>query len=1136
MARLGDNLIYFVPYQQWYRPTTVTLTATATTGGIASPVVNVILPSCTNTGIRYYDLDNPFLTTLFNPFYPNFVVEYFKNSSLPANYVGYADNINFVLPWTGDSQILSMPQRNNTFTTLVFQGYFAPTLTGVWNFTLFSNDDVTDIWMGPEAYSDWQTSNRLLRGTRGNINSYVANFLAGQYIPLTIVYANGPQTGALQLGITGPDNVYRNSTAGLFKWPSCAGDSFIKYPVNSPSPAPSSTTTITSGSVAFTSVVPTTIGGIATQVAIVGVPTPSTTTITSGSVAFTSIVPTTISGVATQVAVVGVPTPTCTATGLTYNAYTNPFLYPVGAGAADPSYSGFNATYFNGLPASSVLYSGATNNISFNVPAAGGNLYGSPRTFIQTAIVYTGYFVPPVSGTYRLGFSSTDDVGYLWMGLPASAGTWGENNWNVRSTFFAPSTATVSQNFIAGQLYPIVIAVANGGGDGGLQFGIVTPAGSTVTDTTGYFLQPSCSTSGLTLATVQPSTGPGTPSRITITSGSVAFTSTVPTTISGVATQVAIVGVPALSTITITSGASLFTSTSTATVAGVATNVAVVVQPQTPFHIYVTDFSSNVYGYLDLNSSPVLAGTYNVSNTTFAGSSLFYLDAATGQLAASPASGSITQPLYSVQTAGSPNSPLLFSTNQPTANTPVLVGQWPDGTLRLANTANVAQAASLCNGLLFVQPAVTAGCTQVVLSPVYNAVNYTTVTVTSGPTPATRTYGPAGTLVSSGGTVTDFVPAPTCTATGLAYAAYTNPFTGGATNTNPYYTNYNATFFNSAVVGPALYSGVTNNINFNFGTGAGTLYGTPRTLAQTSLVYRGYFRTPSTGTYALNFPLSTLDDIAYVWMGGAVANNTWGESNWNLRATYNVVRGGSLTQNFIAGQLYPIVIEYGNAPGGAVLQINIVTPSGVTVTDTTGYFVQPSCASSGSSIGSSSVDITTCSATGIEWSLHTNAVLGGSTILSPNYSLFVPELYNGATSPPTLAGGIVGNIQLGIAAPATAATLYNQGPYDMTQKAIIFRGYFAANVTGTWTFTFANPDEAAYMWLGPNAVSTWSKANANLFGSLNGAIGTYTISLTAGTLYPIRMVMANAGGAMSFTLQTTDPLNVTLVGHDQMTD
>lgn len=215
-------------------PLPTTLTATETISGIPSRIVEVIEPTCTNAGLRYYELANPYDTTIGNPFYPKYILDYFNNATLTANYVGYADDINFVLPWAGPSTILSMPQRANTASTLVFQGYFAPPTSGTWTFTLFSIDDVADMWMGQNAYTGWNTANRLLRGTRGNINAFTGYFAANEYIPITIVYANGPQTGTLQLGITDPVGAYRNSTEGLFKWPACAGDRFLKYPVVTP--------------------------------------------------------------------------------------------------------------------------------------------------------------------------------------------------------------------------------------------------------------------------------------------------------------------------------------------------------------------------------------------------------------------------------------------------------------------------------------------------------------------------------------------------------------------------------------------------------------------------------------------------------------------------------------------------------------------------------------------------------------------------------------------------------------------------------------------------------------------------------------------------------------------------------------
>ncbi|RYF33717.1 MAG: hypothetical protein EOO38_29990, partial [Cytophagaceae bacterium] len=101
-------------------------------------------------------------------------------------------------------------------------------------FTLQSIDKVANMWQGNDAYTNWGLSNQLWRGTRGNINSYTAYFTAGQLVPIKLLWANGPQTGCLQLGITDLTGLHYNSTAGLFKWPNCAVDNLSQYPIVAP--------------------------------------------------------------------------------------------------------------------------------------------------------------------------------------------------------------------------------------------------------------------------------------------------------------------------------------------------------------------------------------------------------------------------------------------------------------------------------------------------------------------------------------------------------------------------------------------------------------------------------------------------------------------------------------------------------------------------------------------------------------------------------------------------------------------------------------------------------------------------------------------------------------------------------------
>lgn len=83
-------------------------------------------------------------------------------------------------------------------------------------------------------------------------------------------------------------------------------------------------------------------------------------------------------------------------------------------------------------------------------------------------------------------------------------------------------------------------------------------------------------------------------------------------------------------------------------------------------------------------------------------------------------------------------------------------------------------------------------------------------------------------------------------------------------------------------------------------------------------------------------------------------------------------------------------------------------------------------------------------------------------------------------------------------------------------------GYFYATVTGTYTF-FTNTDDASYLWVGASALSGYTTGNCLVN---NGGIHVVqersgTISLTAGTYYPIRFQFgqntAGDGCALSFS-------------------
>jgi len=74
-------------------------------------------------------------------------------------------------------------------------------------------------------------------------------------------------------------------------------------------------------------------------------------------------------------------------------------------------------------------------------------------------------------------------------------------------------------------------------------------------------------------------------------------------------------------------------------------------------------------------------------------------------------------------------------------------------------------------------------------------------------------------------------------------------------------------------------------------------------------------------------------------------------------------------------------------------------------------------------------------------------------------------------------------------------------------------GYFRPTTTETYTF-FLSSDDASYLWIGSNALSGFTTANATVNnGGLHGNIETSgTSALTSGVYYPIRIQYGEQAG------------------------
>lgn len=95
---------------------------------------------------------------------------------------------------------------------------------------------------------------------------------------------------------------------------------------------------------------------------------------------------------------------------------------------------------------------------------------------------------------------------------------------------------------------------------------------------------------------------------------------------------------------------------------------------------------------------------------------------------------------------------------------------------------------------------------------------------------------------------------------------------------------------------------------------------------------------------------------------------------------------------------------------------------------------------------------------------------------------------------------------------------------DGTNFSCQWLGYFKPTTTETYTF-YTSSDDASYMWIGSNAQSGFTTANATVNnGGPHGAVEKFgSIALTAGVYYPIRVQSGEIGGGDVLTFNYSTP-------------
>jgi len=95
---------------------------------------------------------------------------------------------------------------------------------------------------------------------------------------------------------------------------------------------------------------------------------------------------------------------------------------------------------------------------------------------------------------------------------------------------------------------------------------------------------------------------------------------------------------------------------------------------------------------------------------------------------------------------------------------------------------------------------------------------------------------------------------------------------------------------------------------------------------------------------------------------------------------------------------------------------------------------------------------------------------------------------------------------------------------DGSSFSVQWLGYFKPTTTETYTF-FTNSDDASYMWIGANALSGFTTANATVSngGTHANQERSGTAALTAEVYYPVRMQFGESGGGDVFGFNYSTP-------------
>lgn len=167
----------------------------------------------------------------------------------------------------------------------------------------------------------------------------------------------------------------------------------------------------------------------------------------------------------------------------------------------------------------------------------------------------------------------------------------------------------------------------------------------------------------------------------------------------------------------------------------------------------------------------------------------------------------------------------------------------------------------------------------------------------------------------------------------------------------------------------------------------------------------------------------------------------------------------------------------------------------------------------------------TCGQPGFEWAQWRGPPTW-STVKSPPFIEFDPVAFQ-ALKPEH--EGLTNSLLI-----SNRQELYGQ-PIATNLAAVIHQGFLLAPETGNYTFVFGQADDIAIAWLGQNAYSGWTRANADTVRTYIPPPGDETQTtrhLEQGTYYPLRVAWGDKGGSVAMSVKIMAPNGTELTGRD----